>query len=124
MPITVDEAYLNRLATIMRDLSGQAPAASGGEIDNMTLRLGHNNFPAGQQLASLLHTRGGEIQQRLVELGETAGNRGVELQMFLQLTGNTEDVNDLTAAEFGSQLPSWSSGGGDGGGGAVAGPEL
>jgi hypothetical protein len=112
MPIKVDDAFLNRLANVMRDLAGQAPGASAGEIDNMKLLLGHNNFFGGQQLASLLHTRGSEIQQRLVELGETAGNRAVQLQQFLAMTNDTEDVSNLTAAQFGSQLPAWSSGGG------------
>lgn len=112
MPIKVDEAFLNRLASIMRDLAAQSPAASGGELDSMKLLLGHNNFVAGQQLAALLRTRGGEIQQRLDELGQTSGNRAVELRLLLEMTNNTEDINDLTAEDFGNQLPSWSSGGG------------
>jgi hypothetical protein len=130
MPINVDEAFLTRLANVMRDLAGQAPTASGGEIDNMNLRLGHNNFFAGQQLAGVLHRRGGEIQQRLTELGETAGNRSVELKLFLEMTGGTEDLNKLEAGSFGDQLPSWapgaassggSSSGGSGSGGSSSG---
>lgn len=112
MPITIDEAFLTRLANIMRDLAAQSPAASGGELPNMKLLLGHNNFYAGQQLAALLRTRGGEIQQRLDEIGKVSGNRAVELRLLLEMTNDTEDINDLTAKDFSSQLPSWSSGGG------------
>ncbi|MGH3663662.1 MAG: hypothetical protein ACRDT8_14850 [Micromonosporaceae bacterium] len=112
MPIKVDEAYLNRLVTIMRDLSAQTPAASGGEIDHMNLRTGHNNFFAGQQLSRVLQTRGGEIQQRLAELGKVAGTRSSELWLFINMTDDSEDISTMTAEEFGSSLPSWSGGGG------------
>jgi hypothetical protein len=111
MPIKVDDAYLNKLVNVMRELSAEAPAASGGEIDNMKVLTGHSNFFAGQQLATVLRSRGSEIQQRLAEIGKTSGNRSTELWLFINMTDDSEDVSTMTAEEFGSQLPSWGSGG-------------
>jgi hypothetical protein len=118
MPIRVDQAFLTDVINAHRVLADQAPLASRGSthtvIDQFFLRCGTTNFLPGQRMKDRALERGRQVQSVLVKLGEGAGVRANNLQVYLTLTDDVEDFNNMKADEFFRNVPGWGSGSGAG----------
>jgi len=116
MPIKVDQAFLNEVINAHRLLADGAPLASRGGtgtlIDQMFLRCGTVNFAPGQQMKDRVLERGKQIQSFLTKIGEGAATRANNLQLYLTLSDDVEDFNNMSAEEFFRSVSGWGSGGG------------
>jgi hypothetical protein len=125
MAIEVNDKFLQDVIAKNMDIAGAAPSSPAstpnGEIDSMIIRPGHQNFASGQRAAALIRQNGSEVKQRLVEIGGTAGQRAQQLRQFISMTNDAEHLNSMSAQEFFSKLPTWSTGGSGGGGGGGGG---
>ena len=116
MPIRVDQTFLTDVINTHRLLADEAPLASRGGtgtvIDQMFLRCGTENFGPGQQMKNRVLERGKQTQSFLVKIGEGAGTRANNLQLYLTMSDDVEDFNNMSAEEFFRSVSGWGSGGG------------
>jgi hypothetical protein len=107
VPISVDEAFLRRVAAENQLLGGEAPGAANGPIDALIIKPGHQNFVVGQNLSASIKAQGGVVKQRLNQLGLLFTTRGQQLRGFVDTTDDVESLNEMTVAEFQARIPNF-----------------
>jgi hypothetical protein len=110
MPITVDDAFLQRLIAALTDIANQVVACPGGPIQDAKVLAGYA-IPSGESLEGAVTNQGGATYTILADMGTQANERGTELSAFIDLTNSTEDWATKSAADFGADLPDWVPGG-------------
>lgn len=110
MAITVDEAFLNRASKINDTIAQEVVASPHGDIKAIVLKAGHNNFSLGNSVNATVAKTGADLDARLTEIRDTASLRSNQLQMFIAMTNDTEDLNNLTAQDILTKTPSWNTG--------------
>lgn len=107
MPITVDEAYLNRAANTNTLIAEEVTVSPQGDIASIVVKSGHSSFPLGVQVRTAVAGIGSNLNTRLTEIRDTANNRAAQLTMFVAVSDDVEDLNDLSAQEFLTNTPAW-----------------
>jgi hypothetical protein len=110
MPIKVDEDFLNRASKVNDTIATNVLASPNGDIKGIVLTAGYN-YPLGKDVNAAVANAGAQLQQRLTEIHDTASKRSTQLKMFLLMSDDTEDLNDLTAKDFFTNTPAWNTGG-------------
>src|SRR5688572_12958962 len=105
MAISVDDAFLTEVAAKNQLIYTGAPDAANGEIDEMIIRPGGQNFLSGQRMAKLIRDNGAAVKTRLTEISTTAFERYRQLTLFVASTDDAEGANGMTAQEFASRVP-------------------
>ncbi|MET7424483.1 hypothetical protein [Dactylosporangium sp. NPDC005555] len=107
MPITVDDAFLNRASNANQLISEQVTNSPQGDIATITLKSGHSSFSLSAPVQTAVAGVGAALNTRLGEIRTTALNRSTQLTMYAAISDDAEDLNNVSAQSFLTNIPAW-----------------
>jgi len=106
-PIEIDDAFMGRVETTLRQLGEDIAASPDGPLANFTVKAGGPNFTLGLAIAERVKSMTSEVDKTLTLLSTTSQNRAGQISMYRVMTDDAETLNDTSAQDFLHDVPNW-----------------